>query len=130
MSKNIFEIKNPSEWHCEVTQLATGHGHLVIKLSVHSVNLELRFHHVEYYAGWTQWKGTNFRIGTQDELIELVKQIHTKASYSSDKELLHKVGLKISNLFICETDSGGTIFIVADSGSLYDKDGNKLKEKF
>lgn len=131
MSSNIFNLPNPGTWSCRILNLAPGHGLLTIKLtnrSVKTIVSQIEFVHVEYFAGWTVWKGANFRVGTESELVDLARRITPTYKMLSDQELLSLSPFVHNSLFICETVDDASIYIIANGGRTADAAGSTVVE--
>ena len=106
---NIFRLPNPNAWKCTVRHLAKGHGLLQIALSNESADYEasqLEFTHVSYFAGWTVWRGVDFRIGTDSEYATFIRQTTSKYQTLSNNEILHIHPFNTTHLYLCETEDG------------------------
>ena len=128
---NILKLANPSLWYCEVTHLARGHGELVIKLmnkKIQDEYRELQFVHVNYFSGWTAWKGADFRFGTDVEYVKLIRQATERFQKLSDEEILETPPFDYNRLFICKTEYGDLIYFVADGGRILDTNRTVLTE--
>ena len=128
---NIFNLPNPNQWGCIVTQLAKGHGLLVIKL-INKSNadgpVQLEFSNVDYFGGWTAWRGCNFRVGTNKELVNLVTTVAPRYKNSSEYELLKLSPFASNRLFICNTVEDDTIYIIANAGRTLNARGDTVIE--
>ena len=130
---NIFRLSDPDSWYCGIIHLASGHGLLQIKLSNKTVTNEARqieFAHAIYFSGWVTWRGADFRIGTDSEYIDVIRQGTPKYNHLSDQVLLNTHPYDYSRLFICKTVDNELIRIVANGGWIKNAEGKTLVQAF
>lgn len=128
---NIFKIPNPGEWGCRVTNFSTGHGLVKIRLiNKWETNgpSHLEFSHVTYFSGWMSWKGADFRLATNDELVALLRRVLLGIEEISDAELLGLSRFGTNSLFICNAVDTDPIYIVSNGAWSLDAKGVLLVE--
>lgn len=123
---NIFKLSKPDDWICKVIDLAPGHGFLTVELTNSEETSKLRFSYVDYFSGWTAWKGADFRIGTENEYINTIHQVAPRYKLISQSDLLEMHPFDTSKLYICRTVNGDQIYIIAGAGMIVDSEENIL----
>ncbi|MEQ9030811.1 MAG: hypothetical protein RLP44_19005, partial [Aggregatilineales bacterium] len=76
----------------------------------------------------TAWKGADFRIGTDQEFVELIRRIAPRYESVSEHDLLNTHPFDTTRLYICKTAQGDLIYINAMGGRTFDADNNTIVE--
>ena len=131
MDDNVLGLENPELWNCAMKHLAKGHGLnriILRKKGEYNNPLFLEFTHVEYYAGWTVWRGANLRVARNDEYLEKIRDIMPEYTETPQDELLKMSWFSTTDLFIFDTVNTGSIYVVANAWGLVDKDGKLMND--
>ena len=90
MTTNTFDILNPEQYDCLIRKYGIGHSKLNIRVR-HNTNPEdtffIQFSSVAYFSGTIRWRGANFVIKSDDEMLHILRKSEYFDKFSDVKLL-------------------------------------------
>jgi hypothetical protein len=120
-ASNIFNITNPQQYRCQMHHYHSRVSRLYLRVFQGNNNqpvFYLLFSDVAYMDCPVSWEGTDFRIGSQDDCIELMLEagligqaiLRFPKAYASITDY--------ARLYIAETKAERPVRIIANSASM------------
>jgi hypothetical protein len=85
-NKNIFSLENPVSCFCQITKFKLSHRAMDIQLI--EEEKFLIFVGVIYFQGPIQWKGANFTVGVESDMLSLLRRVYPLLIQSPDNLLI------------------------------------------
>lgn len=86
---NYFNLDKPDEWHCQLWSYGVGHSEMQVRIynPEGKYYRDLYFISVDFFSGPMSWVGANFKILSNEECLEVLRQT-TVYDHLTDQSLI------------------------------------------
>lgn len=110
---NLLKLPNPDEMNCQLLSYSRGHSEMYIAVYIEGTVRYVFLDGVQYFSGPTHWQGANFRLGTDEEFMTIVRSFHMLKRLENEHPNHRCV------LYLISTQQGNDIQIIADRERLF-----------